>query len=128
MRQVKEKQQQYYDEIENEVMQGLLLSGTYPYAQNLSFLSLCWNDWFYVKDINFEIAKDIDNIQAVYQFCKYYSSNEELFDYQDAENWLNEVYELKTNVGKEIAQKLIINNPIFADIIERFGLADEYYE
>lgn len=124
----KEKQQTVYDENENEIMQGMLFSGTYPSAQSLSFLTKCWDDWFYVKNINFEIAKDIDNIQAIYQFCKYYSEDNTKFDEEDARNWIEGIYDIKTIVGRNIVKKLILNNPIFIDIIQVFCDEGEYYE
>lgn len=124
----KEKHQTVYDENENEIMQGMLFSGTYPSAQSLSFLTKCWDDWFYVKNINFEIAKDIDNIQAIYQFCKYYSEDNTKFDEEDARNWIEGIYDIKTIVGRNIVKKLILNNPIFIDIIQAFCDEGEYYE
>ncbi len=124
----KEKQQAFYDSQENEIMQGLLLSGTYPSSQNLWFLSKCWDDWYYIKDINYDIAKDIDNIQAIYQFCKYYLSDPTLFDDTDVHNWLDGIYEIKTNVCRGIVRKLILNNPDFCGFIHDLGDEYEYYD
>jgi 5'-deoxynucleotidase YfbR-like HD superfamily hydrolase len=124
----KEKNRALYDEHENEVMQGLLFSSTYPSAQNMSFLSKCWDDWFYTKDINYEIAKDIDNIQAIYQFCKYYCFDNTRFDEEDARNWIEEIYEIKTSIGRGIVKKLILNNPLFVSIVKDFCDEVDYYE
>lgn len=124
----KERQQLLYDSQENMVMQSIMLSGTYPSAQNLSFLSQSWDDWFYLKDINFDIAKDIDNIQAIYQFCKCSSMDDTLFDYDDAKEWLDEIFEIKTSVCRIIVKKVIIDNPAFEGIISKFGEEYEYYE
>lgn len=124
----KEKNQLLYDVQENEIMQGLLLSGTYPQAQSLHFLSVCWDDWFYTKDINYEIAKDIDTIQAIYQFCKYYLIDSTIFELEDAREWIDEIYEIKTSVCRSIVKKLILDNPSYSDILEKFGGEYEYYE
>lgn len=112
----KSKKQAEYDEKENMVMQYLLLTGTYPGAVDLTQYIDCWNEWDAKNDLNYFIAKDIDNIQTIYQFCDYYNHHQEIFTDDDITYWLSGIDELETEPGKDIAEKLILNNPIFAHI------------
>lgn len=65
-----------YDDEESRVMYSILLTGSYPFVNStMSEYYDLWKAWANVaanKNINAEIAKDIDNIQAVHQYCKYY--------------------------------------------------------
>ena len=119
--------QQFYDDNENAVMYSLMLSGTYPHAENLSFLFSAWDNWFYHKDINYQIAKDIDTVQAVYQFCEYYLAHEDLFEEDDAFAWYDSIYDLKTDEGRRIAEKLIVQNQRFQTINQKYGAQNESY-
>ena len=113
------KKQKYYDYQENVVMQSLLLSGTYPDSADVSKYLECWNEWTAKNGINYFTAKDIDNIQTIYQFCKYCVQYPEKFDADRIVYWLSGVNELETEIGRNIALKLIRNNPEFACITEQ---------
>ncbi|MBO5773120.1 MAG: HD domain-containing protein, partial [Clostridia bacterium] len=60
-----------YNREENSAMNRLLLNSTYPKKPYLEIYLTYWQQWYLQKDINAEIAKDIDEIQAVFQFCNY---------------------------------------------------------
>lgn len=111
------KKQAEYDEKENMVMQSLLLTGTYPGAIDLTDYVNCWNDWDNKNDLNYFIAKDIDNIQTIYQFCDYYNQHQEIFTDDDIVYWLSGLDTLETELGKDISEKLILRNPVFSHIV-----------
>ena len=119
--------QQFYDENENAAMHSFLFSGTYPHAETLAALFATWDNWYYDKDENYLIAKDIDNIQAVYQFCEYYLVHKDLFKEEDAFAWYDSIFEVKTEEGRQVAEKLIVQNPRYQSIIQKFGAQNEYF-
>ncbi|MBQ2824905.1 MAG: HD domain-containing protein [Clostridia bacterium] len=103
---------------ESEAMDRLLFAGTYPEAVHLSTYMDCWNKLEGKQGINYRVAKDIDEIQAVYQYCVYYKNNPGLMTKEDAMKWLPNIAKLKTNLGSELAEMLILNNPQFKEIID----------
>lgn len=113
------KNQTYYDLQENNEMQALLLSGTYPGAADISRYLERWNEWAGKGGINYAVAKDIDDIQTIYCFCQYYNKFPELFNEDRFAYWISGINELKTEIGKCIARKIIRENPEFACIIEQ---------
>ncbi len=117
----KAKKQKFYDYQENIVMQSLLLSGTYPASADISKYLESWNNWTGKRGINSSVAKDIDDIQTVFQFCTYYVRYPEKFDIGKVVYWLSGINELESEIGKDIACKLIKNNPAFTHIIEQAG-------
>lgn len=118
----------YYDEKENTVLQTLFLSRTYPNAISLSHYADCWNNWYKADGINAAVAKDIDIIQALYQYCCYYVGSEIESDEEDSQDWFDELYEINTHEGRTIAEKLILKNPPFETLVNKFGRTmEEYY-
>lgn len=113
----KQKKQHEYDLNENMVMQSLLLTGTYPGAIDLSAYLERWNDWDKKRGLNYDIAKDIDNIQTIYQFCNYYIHYPEIFTVDDISYWLSGVNRIETDLCKDIAEKIIVRNPLYHSII-----------
>ncbi len=122
----KKKKQLFYDRQENMVMQSLLLSGTYPDSPDISNYLECWNEWYGKRGINYRVAKDIDDIQTMYQFCTYYLQNPDMFPIEKIEYWLSGINEIETELGRNIAQKLIVSNPAFSHLIDLAG--DIFYE
>ena len=114
-----------YDFQENLVMQSFLLSGTYPGAVGLNAYIEHWNSWDRKEGINYLIAKDLDEIQAIFQFCNYYMQYPDNFSLKDLCKWLSNIYILETDIGKDIAEKLILNNPIYEDIAKQFSEIEE---
>ena len=123
----KQLHQKYYDENENSVMHSLLFSGTYPRSQGLVDWFESWDNWYYNKDINYKIAKDIDNIQAIYKFCEYYLKYREAFTEEDALDWYSGIYDIKTEEGQRIAEILITQNQKFAEINQKFDIQNDSY-
>jgi len=114
----KEQHQKYYDDQENSAMNKIIFSGTYPNANSMGFLSSGWEAWYLNEDINSKIARDIDTVQAIYQFCIYYNKNKGLFDELDIQEWLDPIYDLKTEEGRNIASNIIVENSLFKEIME----------
>lgn len=117
-----------YDKREDAEVRSLLFIGTYPEVKaSLADFSDQWTRWMKHNeedaDINALIAKDIDDIQAAYQYCKYYLEGKGAFTEDDCVRWLSEVYvggqycALRTGIGCEISKKAIIENPEFAKCI-----------
>lgn len=114
----KQKDYEFYKNNENSAMNALFFSGTYPLAPNLNKHMEYWTEWYEGESINYMIAKDIDNIQTIYQYCEYYLSQPELFDDASTEYWLKGTKSLNTAIGKQISDTLIINNPKFASFLK----------
>ncbi len=115
-RPVKNTNRSYYDNRERDIMQGLFLSGTYPSSESLSGYMDLWNTWSSGRGINYSVAKDIDNIQAINRFCSYYLKYPDIFTEDDADYWLDGLTHIETDVGRHIADKLIVNNPAYEAI------------
>ena len=116
-RPVKEQNKEYYKQLETEAMQNILFSGSYPSAVGMDEYLQLWKVWSGRTDINSRIAKDIDNIQTIYKFCDYYTRNPDLFTQEDVKYWLADINIIVTDIGKEIVEKIILNNPKFQDVI-----------
>ena len=99
-------------------MHSLLFTGTYPGRANLKTYLQCWDEWHEKESINFLIAKDIDNIQTIYQFCKYYLEHSDILGEEEVGYWLKGIGEVETDIGRELAEKLILRNPQYAEIVK----------
>lgn len=102
---------------ESRAMDRLLFAGTYPEAVGLTEYMDCWNQLEAKEGFNAWVAKDIDEVQAVYQYCVYYKNHRELLTKEDARGWLCNIDKLKTDPAKDIAMKLIVNNPEFGEFM-----------
>ncbi len=117
----KELDQENFDFIENIEMQKLLLKGTYSRFSNLSEYISLWKDWEQNKNINSQIAKELDKIQMLYQLCLYVKAFKDNFSDESMESWLKSKNVIKTPIGKEIYKKLILDNKEFSDLVSRYG-------
>lgn len=105
-----------YDIEEDFVMRSLLVRGTYPQMPSLSEYYDLWDELKQQKTLNAKIAKDIDVLQAMYQFYRYYLEHPACFSEERKKKWMNEYKFLKTDIGKEIFRKLIETNNLFKDV------------
>lgn len=103
---------------ESEAMDRFLFAGTYPEAVSLSYYMDCWNRFDSKEGFNYRVAKDIDEVQAIYQYLVYYKEHRGLMSHDDARSWLTNIERLSTDLVKDIAEMLIYNNPAFADVIK----------
>lgn len=124
----KQLNRQYYHAKENEAMHDLIFFNTYPMSKDTLFFSECWNEWIHEKSINYLIARDIDIIQGLYQFSCYYLEYAGLIDLSDAQDWFDETYDIKTEEGREILERLVLGNERFADLVKEMEIANEYDE
>ncbi len=116
-----------YDRIENEVMLSLLLKGTYKEMDNLSAYVDAWDEWYKMSTENARIAKDIDNLQAVYQFLVYNNETPEKFDEERRERWIKEINIIQTDIGRSIVKILISDNPEFRETLNKYKNLLEYH-
>ena len=65
-----------------------------------------WDEWHSQKTINALIAMDIDKMQAVVQFCRYYVEKPENYDKETYDYWLSQKTRVKTDIGKEIVDDI----------------------
>lgn len=118
---IKEKNPTEYDFKENEAMEALLFSGTYPSTANLYEYLEKWVEWEAESGINYKIAKEIDELQAVYTFCVYLINYPELFNDEDIKCWLANLQEkIETEEGQRISNILFKNNPRVSNIVEKY--------
>lgn len=126
--QFQEQRNQVFDnESGNMIMNEFLFSGTYPNAQSQAAISGLWDEWYYKKDINYDVVEDIVKIQTVYQFCEYYMKHQELFGEEEIGACYEKLYEIRTDEGQRIAEKVIIQNRKFQEINEKFGENNECF-
>ena len=82
--------------------------------------------WDTRQGINARIARDIDNIQTIFRFCKYFIDYPDILDKNQIYYWLSGLDDVETDLGKEIADIIINKNPRFAEIISLANsIADE---
>ncbi len=81
------------------------------------------------KDNPLKVARDIDRIQAVYQYFRYYCATKTRkkvieSDGQNVQEWLSELDKLTTDLGKNIAKCVILCNAVFleqSELIDKFS-------
>jgi disulfide oxidoreductase YuzD len=105
---------------ENDEMLHLLLKGTYNGVSVLNEYVDAWNKWNERSDENARIAKDIDTVQAIYQFLVYYNRTPSKFSDERVINWLKETREIFTDIGRRILTELVLKNPDFAATLKQF--------
>lgn len=110
----------FYDSRENLAMQSLFFTGTYPNAVDLSEYREAWKNWNNKKGINYLVAKDINDLQTIYQFCDYYLLTPEVYSEKTIRYWLGNLKTLETDIVKSIAKILITDNPIFEGFKDYF--------
>lgn len=66
-------------------------------------------------NINAKIAKELDRIQAVYQYCKYCAHGDIFFTPEDYKAWTDGLSaSVSTAIGRQICSLAIFNNPEFS--------------
>lgn len=109
-----------YDRREHEVMLTMLLKGTYDSMSTLDGYVDAWSAWYERQEENARIAKDIDTVQAIYQFLVYYLEQPECFSEERTLNWLREVHEVHTSLGRGILEELVLRNERFRAVLQEF--------
>lgn len=105
---------------EKKLMRMILLKGTYPSIADLNGYYDVWDEFEanFKRSENAKIAKDIDCVQALHQFCCYNLKYPDNFPEWVREEWFDLYYnELKSNLGKELFRKIILDNKRFEGVI-----------
>ena len=100
---------------ENECMHKVFMHGMYPKIGKMDGYAAIYDNFrLESTDINGIIAKEIDIIQALYQYCVYKRKGAEFKDGKDAE-WKKEKDKIKTSIGKKILKEVVLK--FFNDIL-----------
>ena len=110
-----------YDKKENHEMLAILLKGTYDGMDVMTPFVNAWDEWYTFESINAKIAKDIDTIQAIYQFLVYNQKYPQCFGRERKIGWLNEMQCVTTKYGRLILEEIILHNELFHDTLEEYG-------
>lgn len=103
---------------QNDILKKLFLKGTYPDIANLTYYYNVWTGYYNGVNTNARTARDINLLQSVYTFCEYYCAYPEQFTDEDVKFWMHEKSNLKTEIGYQLFERLIINNNDFKAINE----------
>ena len=101
---------------EDEILRKLFLKGTYPDIANLTYFYNIWTGYYNAVNINARTARDVNLLQSVYTFFEYYLLYPDKFTQSDLEKWKQEKGNLKTEVGHQLFERLIENNPTFSKL------------
>ena len=110
-----------YDSSEDQVMRAFLLKGTYPGMTNLKQYYSLWDEWHQQETFNSRVAKDLDCLQAMYQFCVYYTDYPDNFPDEKIISWLGEYRDLRTEIGISLYERIIKSNPRFQKIFDKYS-------
>ena len=111
-RPVKKQDPQYYGQLEQQAARDSLLSGTC-----LLLHRALWQEWCEQRSYNAQVAKDLDDLQAVYTFCCLKNKTPDLFTREDTQAWLRNIQQLRTPTVRNIARVLLCENPRFAELL-----------
>lgn len=105
-----------HKEVEDECMKRIFRHDMYAGIENMDAYRKVWvNFSLDSKDINGKIAKEIDIIQAIYQFCVYKKAGAQFTKEKEIE-WREEKNKIKTFLGKKIFKEVVLKK--FKDILE----------
>jgi len=101
---------------EKECMRKIFMHSLYPGIGNMNSYKETWEKFdLYSDDVNGEIAKEIDIIQAIYQFC-IYKRQGAVFEKSKEKEWRKERNKIRTFLGNKIFKEVVLKN--FKDILE----------
>lgn len=123
-RPVKDRRPEYYDQQESNEMAMCLLRGSYPSMPNQTYRYKLWQEWPQRNTINSQIAKELDLVQTMFQLLTYYNAHPDCFNLPDIRRWMNDRYKIRTNIGRNILQQVVLENRDFQEIIEAIALAE----
>ncbi len=102
-------------------MHAVQIKATYGSMDVLTPFVNAWDEWYKFDSVNAKIAKDIDTIQAIYQFLVYNNAHPECFDRDRKIGWLNEMQCVTTKHGRNILNEIVLHNPAFFDVLDEYG-------
>ncbi|MDE5931905.1 MAG: HD domain-containing protein, partial [Lachnospiraceae bacterium] len=93
---------------ENEWMHKIFMHDTYNEIASMDAYRNIWEHFdLDSKNINGKIAKEIDIIQSIYQFCIYKEMGAEFLENRE-EKWKGEKNKIKTGIGKKILKEVVL--------------------
>lgn len=93
---------------ENEWMHKIFMHDTYDKIASMDAYRNIWEQFgLSSKNINGKIAKEIDIIQSIYQFCVYKEMGAEFVDNRE-EKWRAEKDNIRTEIGKNILNEVVL--------------------
>ncbi|MEE1087035.1 MAG: HD domain-containing protein [Schaedlerella sp.] len=95
---------------QNDVLRKLFLKGTYPKISNMTYYYDIWSEYYSGISFNARLARDINLVQSVYTFCRYYKQYPEKFTDREVQDWIEDEMNLKTEIGYKMFEELIRKN------------------
>ena len=77
-----------------------------------------WEEYYYGQSINARVARDMNLLQTVNTFFTYFSQAPAQYSLETAKKWLREGDKLSTNIGYDLFERIIINNPTYRKAID----------
>ena len=102
---------------EDDAMRTLLLHDSYTDDVSYAKYYDAWVEWREHKTVNAKVAKDVDTLQAVYQFCRYYARYAARIGEETLRHWLDESRWLETPIVYGLFESLVLNNSAFSPFI-----------
>ncbi len=94
---------------ENEWMHKIFMHDTYNEIANMDAYRDIWENFDLSSgNINGRIAKEIDIIQSIYQFCIYKKMGAE-FPADKEEEWKKEKNNIRTEIGRKILKQIVLD-------------------
>lgn len=96
---------------ENDCMLRIFMHDMYSNVANMDYYRKIWvkND-----DINAKVARDIDIVQAIYQYCIYKKKHARFEEGRD-DLWKKEKNKIQTSLGRKILDEVVLKK--FGDIL-----------
>lgn len=100
---------------EKDYIHRIFMHDMYSGIGNMDAYKNIWDDFgLDSKDINGKLAKEIDIIQSIYQFCIYKRKGAKFPEWKERE-WKKEQDNIKTTLGRSILREVVLNK--FQDIL-----------
>ena len=97
----------------NELLCKVFLKGTYPGVANMTRYYDVWVEYYYGQSINARVARDVNLLQTVCTFFSLFAKKPSAYSLDVAKQWLAEGDKLGTNIGYDLFERIIVNNPIY---------------
>lgn len=97
-----------HEKAENEWMHKIFMHDTYDKIASMDAYRRIWEQFgLSSNNINGKIAKEIDIIQSIYQFCVYKEMGAEFKDNRE-EKWRAEKDNIRTEIGRSILKEVVL--------------------
>ncbi|MBE6637257.1 MAG: HD domain-containing protein [Ruminococcaceae bacterium] len=103
---------------QNNLLCELFLKGTYPEVANMTHFYRVWEDYFKGQSINARIARDINLLQTVNTFFTYFVQKPSMYPLEVVKKWMAESDKLGTDLGYELFERIILNNPLYRKAVD----------